>query len=359
MLANMGHVSRFLFGFAMFVIVVAGLKAAETMVVPLLMSIFIAVLCEPVLEWLKDRRVPTGIAIAIIMATIIVLFGALSVLLSASFTDFTQQLPVYQERLRVISDGLLTSISGVLAKVGVQADLAQVTKEVFDPGMAIGVVGSTLGQFGSMMTNLFLILLTTVFILTEIAVLGSKLDALPGSTTKTREALMRFSDTINRYMAIKLWVSMLTGFLVWLLLIIIGVDYPLLWGVVAMLLNFVPNLGSIIAAVPPVLLAIVQLGFGEALGVAIGFVLINTLIGNALEPRVMGKGLDLSTLVVFLSLVFWGWVLGPVGMLLSVPLTMTVKIGLESFEDTRWVGVFLGSGASLEKPAEPKEEESA
>jgi AI-2 transport protein TqsA len=110
------------------------------------------------------------------------------------------------------------------------------------------------------------------------------------------------------------------------------------------MLNFIPNLGSIIAAVPAVLLALIQLGVGDALYTGLGYVVVNMLIGNVLEPRMMGKGLDLSTLVVFLSLVFWGWVLGPVGMLLSVPLTMTLKIALESFDDTRWVAVFLGSG---------------
>jgi len=329
---------------AMAVIVIAGLKSAESLVVPMLMSVFLAVLCEPVLEWLKAKRVPTALAITIIMVSVLLLFGAMSVLLSASFGEFTTQLPEYQERLRTIVDGLLVNVSSILGHFGVSADLAGTFKEMFDPGMAMQVVSSTLGQFGSMMTNIFLILLTTIFILSEIAVLGGKLDQLPGSTEKTRHALERFSDTINRYMAIKLWVSALTGALVWLLLMIIGTDYPLLWGVVAMLLNFVPNLGSIIAAIPPVLLTIVQLGFGEAGAVALGFLAINTIIGNALEPKFMGKGLDLSALVVFLSLVFWGWVLGPVGMLLSVPLTMTVKIALESFDETRWIGTFLGAG---------------
>jgi AI-2 transport protein TqsA len=130
-------------------------------------------------------------------------------------------------------------------------------------------------------------------------------------------------------------------------LFFIGVDYFVLWGLLAFLLNFIPTLGSILAAVPPVLLAIIQLGVPEALAVGAVFFGINTIIGNILEPRFMGKGLDLSSLVVFLSLVFWGWILGPVGMLLSVPLTMTVKIALENFEGTYWVAVMLGSGSGI------------
>ena len=120
-----------------------------------------------------------------------------------------------------------------------------------------------------------------------------------------------------------------------------GLDFPLLWGLLAFLLNYIPNIGSIIAAVPAVLLALVQIGPGRAIVIAGGYVAINLLIGNLIEPRVMGQGLGLSTLVVFLSLIFWGWVLGPVGMLLSVPLTMTLVMALESQEDTRRYALIL------------------
>jgi predicted PurR-regulated permease PerM len=116
-----------------------------------------------------------------------------------------------------------------------------------------------------------------------------------------------------------------------------------LWGLLALLLNYIPNIGSILASVPAILLALIQLGVGKAVIVLVGYLVINIIIGNVLEPKIMGRGLGLSTLVVFLSLVFWGWVFGPVGMLLSVPLTMTVKIALDSNEDTRWISTLLGS----------------
>ncbi|MDP7389373.1 MAG: AI-2E family transporter, partial [Pseudomonadales bacterium] len=123
---------------------------------------------------------------------------------------------------------------------------------------------------------------------------------------------------------------------------VLGVDFPLLWGLLAMLLNFIPTIGSIIAAVPPGMLAIVQAGPGTAVAVAFGFIMINMVMGNVLEPRFMGRGLGLSTLVVFLSLVLWGWLLGPIGMLLSVPLTMTAKIALEANPQTSWIAYLLG-----------------
>ena len=132
-------------------------------------------------------------------------------------------------------------------------------------------------------------------------------------------------------------------------LMVIGVDYPVMWGMVAFALNFVPNVGSIIAAVPPVLLAVVQLGAASGLAVAACYLAINIVMGNVIEPRYMGKGLGLSTLVVFLSLLFWGWVLGPIGMLLSVVLTMKLKIMLDSNEDTRWLAVLLGPNPTEEE----------
>ena len=150
-------------------------------------------------------------------------------------------------------------------------------------------------------------------------------------------------------MAIKTLISLVTGIFITIWLTIIGVDYPLLWGPLTFALNYVPNIGSIIAALPAVLLAIIQLGLMRALLAAAGYIVINLLMGSVVEPRFMGRGLGLSTLVVFLSLLFWGWILGPVGMLLSVPLTITAKIALDSRDDTRWIAVLLGP-ESITKP---------
>jgi predicted PurR-regulated permease PerM len=151
-----------------------------------------------------------------------------------------------------------------------------------------------------------------------------------------------FVEKLREYMSMKTIISMMTGVIIALAMWLIGLDYPMLWGVLAFMLNFVPNIGSIIAAVPAVMLALVQLGGTSALLVTAVYVAVNILIGSVIEPRYMGKGLGLSTLVVFVSLVFWGWVLGPVGMLLSVPLTITVKLALDCKPETQWLGHLLG-----------------
>lgn len=148
---------------------------------------------------------------------------------------------------------------------------------------------------------------------------------------------------VNRYLGIKTLTSLVTGIVIAVWLAIQGVDFPVMWGVFAFMLNYIPNIGSIIAAVPAVLLALIQLGPLPAGMAAIGFLVVNILVGSVIEPKVMGQGIGLSVLVVFLSLAFWGWVLGPVGMLLSVPLTMAVKIALSGRESTKWLSILLGS----------------
>ncbi|MGB5156256.1 MAG: AI-2E family transporter [Desulfobacterales bacterium] len=161
-------------------------------------------------------------------------------------------------------------------------------------------------------------------------------------------AIEKFSRNANRYLVIKTLISATIGVVIWLWLLIIGVDSPLLWGMLSFLLNYVPDIGSIIAALPVALLALVRLGVGSALLTILGFVVVHIVVGNIIEPKLMGKGLSLSTLVVFLSMVFWGWVLGPIGMILSVPMTSLVKIALESYEETRGLAIMLGSGTEIE-----------
>jgi len=332
--------AKFLLACAAFVVVVAGMKAAESLLIPFLLSIFIAVICAPPLAWMTKRGVPLALAMLAIIAFIVIFGFAVGAIVSTSINDFSQDLPTYQAKLGVITANFLQW----LESMGVALPISQIQENI-KPGTVMGMVGKTLASLGNVMTNAFLILLTVIFILSESAMFNSKLQRATGEGSKSLEAIERFTSSINQYMAIKTGLSLLTGVLIMCWLWIIGVDYPVLWGLVAFLLNFVPNLGSILAAVPAVLLALIQLGTGEAALTAMGYVFANVLVGNVLEPRMMGRGLDLSTLVVFLSLVFWGWVLGPVGMLLSVPLTMTVKIALESTGKPSMASILLGAGA--------------
>jgi predicted PurR-regulated permease PerM len=208
----------------------------------------------------------------------------------------------------------------------------------------MNMVASTLTGLRLVLTKTFLIMLTVLFILLEASGFPNKLRAALDNPYESLANISKITEVINRYLLIKTQFSLITGIAIGIWLYVLGVDYPLLWGLLAFLLNFVPTIGSFIAAIPAVLLALIQLGTGSALLACLGYLVVNVSIGNVIEPKFMGRGLGLSTLVVFLSLIFWGWVLGPVGMLLSVPLTMVIKIALESNQDTRWIGIILGPG---------------
>lgn len=336
-------VSRFIIVAAAFVVVVAGMRTAVDLLVPFLLSVFIAVLCAPPLNWMKSKGVPGALALLIILALIVIVGGGAGAIIGASISSFRHDLPEYVLRLEEMTAGFRLWLE---AK-GLGLD-SQMMRESFKPSSILSLAGNTLASFGNMMTNAFMILLTVAFILAENVSFADRLQGAHHKSKASVEGLRRFTASVNRYMALKTIISIFTGLLATIWLMILGADYPVLWGVLAFFLNFVPTIGSIIAAIPATLLALVQLGTGDAIWTAAGFLVINTVVGNMIEPRVMGKGLDLSALVAFLSLVFWGWVLGPVGMLLSIPLTVMVKIALESVDDTRWIGAMLGGGQSGE-----------
>ncbi len=335
---------RFLLTAAAFVIVIAGMREAQSLLVPFLLSVFIAIVVAPAMSYLKTHRIPTAIAIILIMLAIIAVGTLIGGLIGSSVESFSEQLPVYQEKLKTLVLAMLNRLSGMGIVIS-----EQTVSQFLDPGQAMQMVAQGLSSLRGLLTNTFLILLTVVFILFETAGLPAKLDRILPDTSNSHQYLDQVLEDIKRYMMIKSLTSLLTGILVAVWLWILGVDYPLLWGVLALLFNYVPNIGSLIAAIPAILLALVQLGSGAALWTAVGYLVINNLVGTLIEPRFMGRGLGLSTLVVFLSLVFWGWVLGIIGMFLSVPLTMTLKIALDSRDNTRWIAVLLGPDVE-EKP---------
>jgi len=335
---NTSSGARFLVLTAAFVVIVAGMKAASPIIVPFLLSVFIAIISAPGMFYLQTKGLPAVLSLLAVVGVVLVFILLVAVLIGSSVDDFSQALPLYQSRL----EEKLQVLSGLFSKIGIELSV-QAIQQYFDPSAVMKLVANTLSGLGSVLSNGFLILLTVCFMLMEASSFPVKLRSALGSPDHSLERFDHFLMTVKQYMAIKTGISLVTGLLVWFALWIIGVDHALLWGVLAFLLNYIPNIGSIIAAVPPALLALIQLGLGDAIAVVILFTVINVVVGNVIEPRFMGKGLGLSTLVVFLSLIFWGWVLGPVGMLLSVPLTMTVKIALDHRHETRWIAQLLDS----------------
>lgn len=330
--------SRILLTGASIVVIAAGIKAAQAIVVPFLLALMLALIFSPLMTWLVKRSVPTGIAILLVLLVLLVGGSILGVILGSSINDFVRDLPQFQERLQALTANSISWLDGI----GMQ-EQAEEALSSFNLGSVLGLAGSALASLSGLMTNAFLILLTTAFLLGEGLVLKKKIQLALGDREQVLPAFEQIEISIQNYMGLKTIISFGTGVVVFLWLWFLGVEYAVMWGLLAFLLNYIPNVGSLIAAIPAVLYTLVQAGSFTAMLVALGYLLINVVIGSVIEPRVMGRGLDLSPLVVFVSLIFWGFLLGPVGMLLSVPLTVVIKLMLETSDNTRTIAILLGS----------------
>ena len=323
-------------------IIIAALKAAQDLFVPFLLAIFTATLAASPMFWIKRQGSPSWLAICLVILAIILMILFFGGIVAQSASSFMEKLPFYQSQLLLMQANLISSLDPLISYFDLDLDLASAFGN-FSPATLINLAGTTISSLGSVLSNSFLIILTVIFILAEATSFPDKLSAILTNPERGRVYFSDFTRNLNNYIAIKTTMSVITGIVVTLFLSLLGIDFPILWGLLAFLLNFVPNIGSVIAAIPPVLLAYVQLGGWSATFVIFGFLIINIVIGSFIEPRYLGKGLGLSPLVVFISLVFWGWVLGPIGMLLSVPLTITAKLALEANPNTNWIAILLGT----------------
>lgn len=322
---------------AAFVVIVAGMQAAQPILVPVLMAVFISIISSPAIFWLENRKCPRVLAFMIVVCFVILILSLVGMLISSSVADFMHNLPKYQKQLRGITDSGINFAD----RHKIPISSAQVMQNI-NPSVALGFAGNMIGGIGGVLSNALLIFLTVAFMLFESSTFPRKLKAISLDSDDAHQPVGIFTRNIKKYLMIKTITSFSTGVIVAVFLALFDVDYALLWGMLAFFLNFIPSIGAIIAGIPPVLLALVQHNWQTSLWVMVIYIAVNCVIGNFIEPKFMGKGLGLSPLVVFLSLIFWGWVLGPVGMFLSVPLTMTAKIACDSKESTKWIGVFLG-----------------
>ena len=325
------------------VVVLAGVKSASGIIIPFLLSLFIAIILSPSYNFFKKKGMPEAISLLLVISIFLTFLALVAKLIGTSVTDFSANINTYAEQL----SSNYSSISSYLEGFGVILPVEEFSKLV-DAKRVMTFGTTVLQSMGSMFTNGFVIILTVVFMLLESSHFVEKIDFADGKRD-TMTHIKEIFQKIKRYMVLKALISILTGFVVWIALAFIGTDYAFLWGVMAFMFNFIPNIGSIIAAVPAVLITLVQLGSFSALLVTALYTAVNVVIGSFIEPKVMGKGLGLSTLVVFLSLLFWGWLLGIVGMLLSIPLTIMAKIAFDAHENTKWISVLLGTGESLKK----------
>jgi AI-2 transport protein TqsA len=323
---------------AAIIIIFAAVIYTKSITIPFLLALFISIIFEQPISWLENKRVPRWLALILVILGMIILFSGFAFLIGGTISSFSGNLSKYESTLTTLNDSFIKFLNDK----GLKIPQDQIFNLV-QPAKILEFTAGALNKLVNMMGNTFLIFLIVVFTLMEFGSFSVKAKAILAGSDESISYFSTILQNVRHYLGIKTLICLLTGILVYTALLIIGVDYPLLWALIAGLMNYIPNIGSIIAAVPAVLFALVQLGMGGAVWTLGSFMLINNVLGNFVEPRIMGKGLGLSTLVVFLSLLFWGFIFGPVGMFLSVPFTMTIKIILEQNDKTKWFAILLGT----------------
>jgi AI-2 transport protein TqsA len=344
--------TRLLVIVAALAIITGGIHQAQSVLASFLVAVFLAAIGTPSVLWLEKKGIPYVVAVLLVvvgMAAIIVVIG---VLLGTSLNNFYTNLPYYQARLQKH----VSSLQTFMATKGIPLDDSFLVDQL-KPESVRRLTANLLKGLGSTLFEIVVILLIVTFILLEASSFPVKLRAILGDPRKDFHPFMRFVYDINRYMVIKTAISLTVGVLIGIWLFVLDVDFPILWGFLAFMLHYVPNVGALIAAAPAVFLALIQLGIGRAALAAAGYLAIEFILGNVVEPRLMGRRLGLSTLVVILSLIFWGGLLGIIGVVLCIPLTMTLKFACENNKSTRWIAVLLGPEMSpAQVPPAPKKE---
>ena len=341
---------RFLFTLAIGVVLIQGLRLAEPVLLPIALAGFLAVVCLPIVLWLQSRGIPLMVAIPVTVLALASVFGLL-------ITVGTQQIPELRDLLLAQGQAIVPEIDiwlqriesglGLPEEAGIRAAVLGLTDMSTWASVATGATTWAL----SVLSSTFLVFLLLAFVLGEAAVLPRKLAAIAGDAVASNEHLNAIVEEVQGYLVIKTLVSLATGALLGAWTWAMGLELPLLLGLIAFSFNYVPTIGSVIASVPALALALIQVDTltGDFLGfdlqrtavVGLGYLTVNIALGNWLEPTLLGRRLGLSSLIVVLSLLFWGWLWGPIGALLSVPLTMVVKIMLENTKDLKWAAVLL------------------
>lgn len=323
------------------IITLTALKEASSIVNMLLLAVLLTAISLAPLDWMKKKGVNSTIATLIVIFSILVLMGLTGFVIGSSANSFVEKIPFYHQQFNKVWVNLSEWLSGF----GIVEEGYNPLEDI-SPNKMLPYASSFFASFGNALAESIIVFIFFIFMIFEAETFSKKVKFVSSDTTA--QTHMTFKK-LRRYFGIKTLTSLATGISITIALLILGVDFPVLWGFLAFVLNFIPSIGSLMAAIPAVLLAFVQLGpFGALITIIIYFVL-NTLIGNIIEPQLMGKNLGISPLIVFISMIFFGYILGPIGMLIATPLTIVIKVILDSRHITRNLGIMLGDGSDIEE----------
>jgi predicted PurR-regulated permease PerM len=313
-------------------------KLAAPILAPILLAFFVAIITTPALKWMRRHGVPKWGALAVITFVLLDVGSLFALMTTGALEGFRESLPNYQERFSTLSEQFGYWAEGV----GIDRS-TEAVPDLMDPTKVSSGVRLLLSSASSLFAEGLLVVLIAVFVLLEAPAFPAKLSAAFALGSDGAARLKRVLDAVNRYMQIKCLMSLLTAAVAWLLLWLLEIDFAALWAILTFFLNFIPVVGGIVMMIPPVLMALVQADWQTTLLVAGGYLVLHILIGDILEPKVMGKSLGISALTVLIALLFWGWLFGIVGMFLAVPLTTALVIALDASPHTRPLAILLGS----------------
>jgi AI-2 transport protein TqsA len=331
---------------AALVVVFVGMRMAAPILDPILFAVVLALLFSPIYAWLRRRRVPTPLALLIMLVGLTVLFLGIAGIMGISIARFSGDIGSYTGKL----NSQLDSIQSLTKSLGVsKADL----HKALSPSALTGAIGAILSGVADFLSNLFLILIIVLFLLAEGPAMMNRLRASTRIDHPQVERLSVFGHSVIRQLGLRAIVNLATATGVVLLLFVLRVDFPLMWGVLAFFLSFIPWIGLPLAVAPAVVLALAEHGLTSALLVIAGVTVINILAENALSPMLMGRGLSISPTVLFLGFIFWAWLLGGPGAFLAAPLTIFLILMLDTFPETRWLANVMGMGAPEPNASDP------
>ena len=326
------------------VVVITGFKIGAPIINPILMAVFFSIIILQPIKWLQKKGVNSALSIIIVILSLFTIFFAIGGAITESVIEFSRNLPTYKQQLSDITESSITLLNGY----GIDVSTNSVASN-FNAGNAFSYASKFIGGVGGVFGQIALLMLVAAFIIGEATSFPVKLKVILKNPTVSLDNITIISKNIRHYLGIKTITGLIGGVSVAILLFIMHIQYAIVWGILVLLMRYIPNIGSIIAAIPIMLFVLIQDGLTGVLYVGISYGLINFIIGQIIEPKFLAKGMNLSTLAVFLSLIFWGWVLGDIGMLLAVPITMAMKISFETRENSRWMAIMLGSEKNAEE----------
>jgi AI-2 transport protein TqsA len=332
--------TRLLLGVASTVVILAGMHVAADIVAPVLLAWVIAVSMTPLLNWLIGRGLSTRVSQLLVVLAVVVFLVALVLILGISLSRLMAAIPTYGENLTALK----MDIAHTAANMSI--DLSDfVGLDLWNAERVVRLASRVAGNVGSAVTTSGITIVVAMFMLLEATTFPQIFRKAVKSESVVSSRIGTVNHEIRQYMIIMTWSGLFVGIANTALLLLIGVDFAVLWGFVSFLMSYVPAIGFVIATIPPSLLALLEFGWREAFFVVVGYSLIRVVIFSVLKPRYAAQKLDISRVVVIIAVIFFVWLLGPMGSILAVPLAVVIKdLVLASSEDTRPVSILMGAG---------------